>query len=140
MNRFLASSLILLIGPAIMSSCGKEEVQAAKAELREGWDELKEFTVDRREVVQVRLEEAMDDLGRQVDQIDDRLEEGGEAAKEQYEDLVADLRQQRAALGGRIEELREAGEDVWVRTRVEVVDAVKAFERSVEDAWTRLRS
>jgi len=130
----LAAALLPLTG----ASCDAEEVYAAKVELRENWDELKGYAIDRREEVQTALTTTFDDLGRQIDTLDDRLRNAKDRADERTAEVVAELREQRIALGRRLEDLRSASADTWHDIRIEIIESMRAFERSVSDAWNRI--
>jgi DNA repair exonuclease SbcCD ATPase subunit len=129
--------LSILIACTAMS-CDADDVHAAKMELRENWDELESYAIERREEVQNELGRAFDDLGDKLEQVDERLAEAKDSADEKTAQVVAELREQKAALGRRLEELRNAGADTWNEVKVDVIQAMRAFERSVADAWNRI--
>lgn len=130
----LAAALLPFTG----ASCDAEDVHAAKVELRENWDELKGYAIDRREEVQTALTTTFDDLGRKIDTLDDRLRNAKDRADEKTAEVVAELREQRMALGRRLDDLRNASADTWHDIRIEVIESMRAFERSVSDAWNRI--
>ena len=133
LGYLLAAALLPFTG-----ACSRQDVHAAKVELRENWDELKGYAIDRREDVQTALSSTFDELGQKIDTLDDRLRNAKDRADEKTAEVVAELREQRIALGRRLEDLRNASAETWSEIRLEVIESMRAFERSVSDAWNRI--
>jgi len=93
-------------------------------------DSLAETVVATKEAYQKKLEAQLKEWDRQLDQLMAKAKKAGAEARTKVEDELANLKNQRAAVQKKLDELRNRGEDAWE----ELTDGVEKAWADISDA------
>lgn len=94
------------------------------------WEALRAYGFERRDELQEQLNVRLDRL---QDDVDDLAREAGEDLQG-LSTVQDDLRQRAQDLEERVEQLGEASAETWSTMKAETIDALSTLERSLEDA------
>lgn len=144
--RSFALALTLPLALVGLGCSGGDPTQAGERttsdevveELGEGWDELKQYALDRRDELHAVLGDELGAMEERIAELQAQAETASAEAGEELRSYLGELELRREELASELEELQDTGGEAWDAARDDLVDSMQSLARAVEDAREEL--
>lgn len=134
----LAAALLTVSAPVGIAA-STDDPDTISAEIRQSIEEFQEYTAAQSDEALEAGETLLERIDRELAAIDERLEEAGEEASQEWREQKMALEERREDIAARLEELRESSEADWERFQDAVVEAYYDFVDALSDFWEELQ-
>lgn len=87
--------------------------------------------MSKRDDYATKMKQTIDDVNNQIDELERKTKQAGDAAQKKYDEQIVKLREQSRQASAKLDELKSAAEDTWEKMVGEVENVTKAFKQSV---------
>tara|TARA_R110000787_G_scaffold86057_5_gene183182 strand:+ start:11955 stop:12371 length:417 start_codon:yes stop_codon:yes gene_type:complete len=102
------------------------------------YEQVSDYTVEQKTEAVTWLEERADDLDRQIDELDQKMANAGDAMAAKWEEVKIDLAAKREAVARDLEEFKNASADAWDSAKASMVESMQDMERAYDAAAEEL--
>ncbi len=116
----------------------RTRINRAEAELDESLFQARLDMAQTKDEFQAAAQARMDDLDRQIDEMEAKASNVSADARAQYDETVANLREERRQMGEKWDAFTNATEDNWQDLKGDIASGLTAFGRNVDNATDRM--
>ena len=141
-------SLITLAAAVALTGCNQEKPAATdqpvtgqdvKDQYKDAFKTTKEYAGQTKDEFVASMDAKMRDLDARIKALADKSADYKDDAKAEADKALADLHTQREALAKKFDELKQATQDAWEKTRAGFISAWESLTNALENAAAKFK-